>query len=308
MEGAVMRVPFSVKACTVAAVLLAAAVAPAPAQAAAKDLSSLDKAFVDAAGHGGAFEVESGKVAADRATNSALRSFGRQMVKDHTKAGDKLATLAKDLGLTAPDKPDSVQRAIIGIWSGLSGAAFDCSYGPTIYADHGADVGLFEREAADGQNAKLRTFARDTLPTLREHLAMAATNVKNLSCGNGNVNDVPTPRPTSTWTGRPDPWPTWTGRPDPWPTMRPTHRPTHGPTYRPTTHPTAWPTNRPRQTPTATPSRTRTVRPTPTTTRTIRPTGRPTLTLWPTALPTSWPTRFPLPTSTVTVTLPTTVP
>ncbi|GAA3451577.1 DUF4142 domain-containing protein [Dactylosporangium matsuzakiense] len=294
-----MRVLFSIKVAAAAAAVLAAAVAPTPAQAAAKDLSSMDKMFVDAAGHGSAYEVAGGKVAADQATNSALRSFGRQMVTDHTKAGDRLATLAEDLGLTAPDKPDSVQRAIIGIWSGLSGSAFDCSYAPTMYADHGADVGLFEREAADGQNSKLRSFARDTLPTLRKHLAMAATNVKNLSCGTGNSNDFPTPDPGPTWTHGPHPWPTWTGRPDPWPTGRPTHRPT--------THPTAWPTTRPRHTPTATPTatptRTHTVRPTPTGTR---PTGRPTLTLWPTILPTSWPTRFPLPTGPLT--LPTTVP
>ncbi|WP_433079663.1 DUF4142 domain-containing protein [Dactylosporangium sp. CA-052675] len=257
-----MRVPFSVKVCTLAAAVLAAAVVPAPAEAAARDLSSMDRAFVDAAGHGGAYEVAAGRLATDRAVDPAVTAFGRHMVTDHTKAADKLAALAKGLGLSAPDKPDSVQRAILGIWSALSGRAFDCSYAPAMYADHVADVGLFEREAADGQNAKLRAFARDTLPTLRNHLAMAATNVKGLSCTGGPIGL---------------PVPTWTPGPLPWPTVRPTMKPTH----RPTTHPTTRPTTRPRQTPTATPTATRTARPT------LLPT------LWPTVLPTSWPTRRP---------------
>ncbi|MER7279657.1 DUF4142 domain-containing protein [Dactylosporangium sp. NPDC000244] len=225
-----MRVPFSVKACTLAAAVLAVAVVPVPAEAAARDLSSMDRAFVDAAGHGGAYEVAAGRLANDRAVDSAVGAFGRHMVTDHTKAGDKLAALAKDLGLSAPDRPDSVQRAILAIWSSLSSAAFDCSYAPAMYADHVADVGLFEREAADGQNSKLRAFARDTLPTLRTHLAMAATNLKELSCTTGVPISLP--------------WPTVL------PTMRPTHRPTTRPTTTPTARPTLWPTVLPTSWPT----------------------------------------------------------
>ncbi|WP_433209727.1 DUF4142 domain-containing protein [Dactylosporangium sp. CS-047395] len=282
-----MRVPFSVKACA-AAVVLAAAVAPAPAQAAPGDLSSMDRAFLEGAGHGGAYEVQGGRLAADRAADQGVRSFGQRMVTDHTKAGDKLAALAEDLGASVPKSPDSVQRNIIEIWSGLKGADFDCSYAPAAYADHVATIGLFEREVADGRNAKLMAFARDTLPTLRTHRGMAAMNLDGLACGTGNSNDVPIVHPTPTWTHRPDP--------RPWPTMGPTHRPTRHPTMRPTHRPTMRPTARPtRHTPTATPSAT----------RTGRPTARPTR--YPTVRPTSWPTRRPA-MPTMTMTLPTNVP
>ncbi|WP_433050460.1 DUF4142 domain-containing protein [Dactylosporangium sp. CS-033363] len=260
-----MRVPFSVKACAAAVVLAAATTAAAaPAQAAAGDLSSMDRAFLDGAGHGGAYEVQGGRLAVDRAADSGVRSFGQRMVADHTKAGDKLAALAEDLGASVPKSPDSVQRNIIEIWSGLKGADFDCSYAPAAYADHVATVGLFEREVADGQNARLMAFARDALPTLRTHRGMAAMNVDGLACGTGNSNDVPVVHPTPTWTHRPGP--------GPWPTMRPTHRPPHHPTMRPTMRPTRWPTMRPpHRTPTATPTATRTGRPT------ARPTRHPTM-------------------------------
>jgi putative membrane protein len=279
-----MRVPFSVKAGAAAAVVLAAAVVSVPTAAAANDVSSMDRAFVEAAGHGGAYEVAAGQLAADRAADPELRSFGRRMVTDHTKAGNRLASLADDLDVSVPDTPDSVQRSILDIWSSLSGAAFDCSYAPTMYADHVAAVGLFEREAAHGRNSRLRAFARDMVPTLREHRGMAATNLEELSCGAGNNNGGPSGQPG----------PTWTPGPAPWPTVRPTARPTSWPTQRPTAHPTTSPTTRPRHSPTATPTASPTTRPphsptaTPPTGRTSWPTVLPTR--WPTVLPTSWPT------------------
>ncbi|MGI5240795.1 DUF4142 domain-containing protein [Dactylosporangium sp. CA-139066] len=264
-----------------AASLLAVAAAAAPAEAAATDLSAQDRAFVDAAGHGGAFEVAAGVLAGDRASDPALRAFGRRMVTDHSKAGDKLTALADSLGISVPGSPDSVQRAILSQWSSLAGAAFDCSYAPMMYADHVADVGLFEREAADGQNSKLRAFARDTLPALREHRATAATNVKNLTCGTGNDNGTgPIGQPSPPW---PIPWPV--------PTTRPTHHPT--------AHPTMWPTGRPSHRPTVTPTGTPTARPTtrPTVLPTWLPTRLPLPTLWPTRRPTpaASPTTAPVP-------------
>ena len=259
-----MRVPFSVKVGTVAAVL-AAAVAPAPAEAAASDVNGTDRAFVEAAGHAGAYEIAAGRLAADRAADSAIRSFGRHMVMDHTEAGAKLQALADDLGVDVPGSPDSVQRDILDIWDSLTGRAFDCSYAPAAYADHVAAVGLFEHEATTGQNSRLRAFARKALPTLREHRGMAAENLDGLSCTGGHDTGGPT------WNPGPAPWPTG------WPTTRPTHRPRPTPTMTPTARPTIRPTIRPTVSPT--------VRPT------TRPTTRPTMR--PTSWPTLWPTRIP---------------
>jgi len=39
--------------------------------------------------------------------------------------------------------------------------------------DHKADISLFERQARQGSEPDLKTYASNILPTLREHLDMA---------------------------------------------------------------------------------------------------------------------------------------
>ena len=39
-------------------------------------------------------EIELGRLAAERGTSAQVKKFGQMMVDDHTKAGDKLMTIA----------------------------------------------------------------------------------------------------------------------------------------------------------------------------------------------------------------------
>jgi putative membrane protein len=55
----------------------------------------------------------------------------------------------------------------------LSGAEFDRMYMQHMLQDHKKDVAEFEKEAEKGTDSALRTFAQQTLPTLREHLTLA---------------------------------------------------------------------------------------------------------------------------------------
>ncbi len=58
----------------------------------------------------------------------------------------------------------------------MSGTEFDRMYVRDMLTDHESDVAAFEKEANSGSNPDLKTFASDTLPTLREHLRMAKEN------------------------------------------------------------------------------------------------------------------------------------
>jgi putative membrane protein len=49
---------------------------------------AMDKAtFVRAVGGATAFEIDSSKLAVEKATSKDVKKFARQMIKDHTKAG-----------------------------------------------------------------------------------------------------------------------------------------------------------------------------------------------------------------------------
>ncbi|WP_432978076.1 DUF4142 domain-containing protein [Dactylosporangium sp. CA-233914] len=153
-----------------------------PASAAPAELSAQDSMFVTAAGYAGNFEVAAGSLARARAQSEAVRDFGTRMISDHNKAGTKLAVLAESLGTSTPDLPDSAQQNILNAWSRLDGLLFDCAYVPAEYLDHVGAVGLFENEAAHGDNPDLVRFARETLPTLQEHKRMIAAALTALDC------------------------------------------------------------------------------------------------------------------------------
>jgi putative membrane protein len=142
-------------------------VLPLPLQAAT------DSEFAIKAAKAGKLEVELGNLAARKGQSASVRSFGRRMVSDHTRAGNKLKAIAKSIGITLPDALDANQQAEIDRLSQLSGADFDRAYMDKMVADHEMAVAEFETEAKSGADRKLKAFASATLPTLRMHLRMA---------------------------------------------------------------------------------------------------------------------------------------
>lgn len=130
-----------------------------------------DKEFMMMAAQGGMTEVELGKVAGDKASSSDVKDFGAMMVTDHTKANDQLKGIAEKKGVTLSPDLDAKHRAMVDKMSKLSGAAFDKQYVQGMVRDHQKTISLFEDEAKSGQDPEVKSFASDTLPTLKEHLS-----------------------------------------------------------------------------------------------------------------------------------------
>jgi putative membrane protein len=145
-------------------------------------LSVQDSRFVITAGYAGNFEVAAGSLAHGRGYSQGVRDFGTRMVGDHNRAGTRLSQLARANGMSTPDLPDSAQQNILNAWSRLDGLLFDCAYVPAEYLDHVGAIAMFENEADHGDDPDIVAFARDTLPTLREHQRMIATALTALDC------------------------------------------------------------------------------------------------------------------------------
>ena len=84
-------------ACLFAAMLVASVAAFGQANDKAH---GTDRHFVMEAMVGGMMEVETGRLAAERATSADVKAYGQHMVDDHTKANDELKTLADGKGIT----------------------------------------------------------------------------------------------------------------------------------------------------------------------------------------------------------------
>ncbi len=153
--------------------------APAYAQRHSANRMAADHTFVAKAANGGMAEVKLGKLATEKAANPDVKSFGQQMVDDHSKAGDELKQLATSKGMTLPADIDAKEQATYDRLSKLSGAAFDRAYMREMVSDHHLDVLEFRRESQSGSDADVKAWAAKILPTLEHHLQMAeSTNAK----------------------------------------------------------------------------------------------------------------------------------
>ena len=136
-------------------------------------LSSKDQKFIMAAAAGGMEEVELGRLAVQKAANAEVKSFGQRMVDDHGKANAQLKSIAAQTGVTLPTTLPADKKKDMDQISKLSGAEFDKMYMSHMLKDHKKDVSEFEKQASKGDDSSVKSFAQQTLPTLREHLQMA---------------------------------------------------------------------------------------------------------------------------------------
>jgi len=129
-----------------------------------------DKKFAKDAAMGGLYEVELGKVAAQKGSSDSVKQFGQKMVDDHSKANDQLKEILTKESMDVPTSLDSKHQSRLDKLSKLEGPAFDKAYIKDQVKDHEKYVDSFKLEAQNGHDPNLKQFASTTLPTLQQHL------------------------------------------------------------------------------------------------------------------------------------------
>lgn len=126
--------------------------------------------FIIMASIGNLHEVNSGKLAAQKASGADVRSFGQMMVTDHSEAEQRLLLLARSRGYDLPDAATDTPPNDLNL-SKASGQDFDRLYIHNMVPDHRATVMMFQNYIIVGRDPDLKAFAQQMLPKLREHLA-----------------------------------------------------------------------------------------------------------------------------------------
>ena len=124
-------------------------------------LSAKDKTFIHKAAKGGMMEVAMGTLAEQNGQSDDVKSFGKRMVTDHSKANEELKSIAAKKGVKLPSKEPS------GKWSS------DKAYMDMMVKDHEKDLAEFQEEASTGTDPDVKKFAEDTAKVVQEHLDLA---------------------------------------------------------------------------------------------------------------------------------------
>ena len=162
--------------------------APMGASGGTQQLTAQD--FVNQAAVSGMFEIQSSKLvlgklkggkrargdaAAGQGGNDQVRDFAQRMVQDHTQADKQLKSVLKEANVKVkpPKKLDAQHRQLLQQLKSAKGDQLARDYANIQVRAHQDAVTLFESYAQNGDNAQLKQFAQQTLPTLQEHLRMA---------------------------------------------------------------------------------------------------------------------------------------
>jgi putative membrane protein len=153
---------FCILPLTVAALSLAG-VATAQESPATKSssVSAKDKTFMKKAARGGMMEVAMGKLAEENGKSDDVKSFGKRMVTDHSKANNELKSIAEQKGVKLPTKEPSEK------WTS------DKAYMDMMVKDHEKDLAEFQEAAKTASDLDVKKFAEDTAKVVQEHLDLA---------------------------------------------------------------------------------------------------------------------------------------
>lgn len=126
--------------------------------------------FLIKASIGNLQEASAGKLAVQKATATDIKSFGQMMVTDHSGCEQKLLQLARARRIQLPAAATDTPPGDLSL-SKASGDEFDRLYVHAMLSGHRNAVMMFQNYAVTGKDPQVRAFARQMLPTLKEHLA-----------------------------------------------------------------------------------------------------------------------------------------
>jgi putative membrane protein len=132
--------------------------------------SKMTQSFTKSAASANMLEVESSRLALDKAQNKDVKSFAQMMIDDHTKAGEQMKTAVQNAGLPPPaEKMTPRHQDMVNKLKQAGDGRFDGQYVALQVKAHDEAVNLFSKYAKNGDNPEMKKFAEATLPTLEKH-------------------------------------------------------------------------------------------------------------------------------------------
>ncbi|TJV31845.1 MAG: DUF4142 domain-containing protein, partial [Mesorhizobium sp.] len=145
--------------------------------------------FVDKAAVGGRFEVESSLSVLSKLDDQQVKQFAQKMIDDHGAANAKLESVAGDQKLKVPTQMDAKHKTDLEKLQSAK-APVDEPYVEMQRTAHADAVKLFESYSRDGDNAALKSFAKDTVPTLKAHQQMVEDIASKMAAGPSSTSST----------------------------------------------------------------------------------------------------------------------
>jgi putative membrane protein len=124
--------------------------------------------FVALAASSDMFEIESSRMALQRAQDPMLRMHAELMIRDHTNTSAQLSAAAQSLGIPVPVQMQPMHLSMLDALS--RSPNFDATYRQQQLSSHQQALNLMSNYARHGDVPQLRGLAAATVPVIRSHL------------------------------------------------------------------------------------------------------------------------------------------
>jgi putative membrane protein len=161
-------------------------------------LDPFDAHWLKATAQGSIYEVSVGKLALERGSGQAC-TIGQMLVDDHGTSLKETRSVAKQLGVKLPTRPNPLQQMLIAELSRANGTGFQQLFANLGVGDRRLDIEEARDTVKEGQNAKVKALARKEIPVLTMHLSsfvsLAKATTETTTSGTGTTT---TSTPSST--------------------------------------------------------------------------------------------------------------
>lgn len=132
--------------------------------------SSADQTYVQNAAASDIFEIESSKLALQKATLPSIKTYAQMMIDEHTKSTNELKPAAQAAGIALPTTLPADVQAKLTTLQGLSGAAFDKQYLADQRAGHQDTLAKVNGYLASAPAGPLKDHASKVTGVVQKHL------------------------------------------------------------------------------------------------------------------------------------------
>jgi putative membrane protein len=140
-------------------------------------LSKTDARFMKMAAVTNMTEAHLGQMAEAQGAEQGVKDFGQKLSDDQTKAYEGLTEIANKTGERIPKAIG--HEATIAQLANLKGNRFDRAFLLDEVHAHRTAIAEFRNEARHGENADVKTWAQNMIPTLESHLQTAESLEKH---------------------------------------------------------------------------------------------------------------------------------
>ena len=153
-------------------------------------LAGQDRKFFTEMAQANMAEVQTGKLAQQKAGSDDVKKFAQHMVEDHGKMLQEQQSMAKSKSVQLPKQPKKEHQSALKKLEGMSGGEFDRAYMEQMVKDHERTLKMLQDASKNAKDPELKQAAEKATPDVQKHLDMAKQLASKTGGGVGKSGDA----------------------------------------------------------------------------------------------------------------------